>query len=95
MDLLVELGVYSILKDFCDYIINGQYCLNNDGTDIIVVRPGRSAVNHFTYLGEQFVKEVDNREESDIKARYQDLEQKFSTTLKNMHYNDGLVSYEF
>lgn len=98
-DRLRNFGVDSFRQGNCGCINNGSNRTSFWPNDIVLIRVGEIAVEHFTRYGESLLEEIQRRHiegenSRNISRIYMELEGRFRTTLGHLRHDERLQSRE-
>ena len=100
-DCLCAVGVDTYGEKLCECIRHGSNRNSSRLDDIVGIRFGNDALEHFASLGEPLLEEISRRQGleddqilQDLSDRYADLERRFWTALERLGQDEILVSRE-
>jgi hypothetical protein len=99
-DRLRNFGVDSFRQGNCGCINNGSNRTSSWPNDIVLIRVGEIAVEHFTRYGESLLEEIQRRRIEggenlrNISRIYAELEERFRTTVGHLRHDEKLLSRE-
>lgn len=100
-DCLCAVGVDTYNENLCDCVRLGSNRTSSRFDDIVGIRIGKDALEHFTSLGEPLLEEISRRRGTrddpilqDLSDRYEDLERRFWAAMKHLGHDKVLVSRE-
>lgn len=105
-ECLLAMGVHTLVNGLCDCIHYGSNRVSSNPDDIVTVRHGSDAMDHFAVLGEQLLEEIylrqnflrdnsgDHTTLSFLSDRYRDLQDRFHAVLKRLGPGEVLISRE-
>lgn len=99
---LRDFGVDRYQQNECGCIGQGSNRMSSWLDDIVIIRVGQDAMEHFALFGEQLLKEIirrrgpeeDKNNLEDISRTYEDVEGRFRATLQHLQPGEKLISYE-
>lgn len=98
---LHEFGVDRYQQTECGCIGQGSNRMSSWMNDIVILRVGQDAMEHFAMFGELLLKEIRRRRGlegdkilGDISRTYEDVEGRFRATVQDLQHGEELISYE-
>ena len=98
---LRDFGVDRYSQNECRCIDHGSNRRSSWLDDIVIIRVGQDALEHYAIFGEKLLEEITRRrgmEEDksleDISKTYEDVEGRFRTTLQRLQHGERLMLYE-
>ena len=102
-DCLCAVDVDTYGEKLCDCVLHGSNRTSSRLDDIVGIRIGKDALEHFASLGEPLLEEISRRQGlrdahdpilQDLSDRYEDLERRFWTAMKHLGHDEVLTSRE-
>ena len=100
-DCLCAVDVDTYGESLCDCLRHGSNRISSRLDDIVGIRIGKDALEHFAKLGEPLLEEISWRQGlkddpilQDLSDRYEDLERRFLAAMKHLGHDKVLVSRE-
>jgi hypothetical protein len=94
-------GVDRYTQDECGCIDHGSNRRSSWLDDIVVIRAGQDALEHYAMFGEKLLEEIirrrgleEDKSLEDISKTYEDVEGRFRTTLQSLQHGETLILYE-
>lgn len=98
---LHDFGVDRYQQNECGCLRQGSNRTSSWQDDIVIIRIGQDAMEHFARFGEQLLKEITRRRGlredkslEEISRTYEDVEGRFQAVLHHLQYGENIISFE-
>ena len=98
---LRDFGVDRYQQNECGCLDQGSNRMSSWKDDIVIIRVGQDAMEHFAKFGEKLLKEISRRRRleedkslEEISRTYEDVEGRFQAALHHLEHGEDIISFE-